>query len=784
MTARALPLLVLSLVLAAPPPARAADTWTNPHPGIRHLYRTTATPWRIHALVIDLCADGVRLRATMSVERQQTVSSFAGDVGAQAAINADFFSYEDYHTIGLAVGNGERWSDTADTTGSGFLAFGDDRVLFSGLADVVDPPPDWMREVVSGHPRLVTAGEPLAADSGDFCTTRHPRTAAGFSRDRRTLILAVVDGRSSISVGMQCTEIAELMAELGAWDALNLDGGGSTTMWISGDGVVNDPSDGSQRVVANHLAVIASGAGDPGSCDRSVEEASIQPDAYGGSLSTDVNADGLADLCARYGVGFRCYLADGGAFPSAVTGPEWSDALGWDDPARWTTIRMGDIDGDGQADVCGRGPDGVDCHLGAAAGFGAALDGPGLTDAGGWVHPQYYGTFRMADVNGDGLADLCMRGAAGFRCYRSNGAGFEAPFVLADLSDGSGWDVTQRYGTIRMADVDGDGSADLCALDADGVRCWRSLGDGFDAPFAGPAWSQDSGWGLVQYWSTLRLVDVDGDGRADLCARAAAGFRCHLSTGAGFGAAIDGPAWSDDSGWADHANYATIRMADLDGDGSADVCARANAGIRCHRWEGAGFGAAITGPELSDTAGWNRFRYYSTIRLADVTGDGRADLCARASTGMLCYPSNGAGFDAAITGPEWSDAVGWGGLDHYGSIRVATLPCRASEICGNGLDDDCAGGVDDGCAGPDAGVADAGVADASLPPRDGAVPDGGRVDATPGMDASSASDGGAGPGNALSNGCDCQASRSDGLPSLLLWILVLAATVSARRRRA
>ena len=204
------------------------------------------------------------------------------------------------------------------------------------------------------------------------------------------------------------------------------------------------------------------------------------------------------------------------------------------------------------------------------------------------------------------------------------------------------------------------------------------------------------------------------------------------------------------------------------------MCARANAGIRCHLWEGAGFGASITGPELSDTAGWNRFRYYSTIRLADVTGDGRADLCARGSAGMVCYASNGAGFDAAFTGPTWSDDVGWAGVDHYGTIRLATQPCRASEICGNGIDDDCSGGVDDGCAGPDAGV----------PPADGAIPDGNLVDATPGTDASPAgSDSGTGPGNAVGNGCDCRSTPDGGLPALLIWLLAFWPAARPHRSR-
>ena len=98
--------VVATAIALHPSPARAADTWTDPLPGVRMLRRTTGTPWRIVAVQIDLCHDGVAVRATKSSERQRTVSSFAGAVGADLAVNGDFFSYEDYSTSGLAVGGG------------------------------------------------------------------------------------------------------------------------------------------------------------------------------------------------------------------------------------------------------------------------------------------------------------------------------------------------------------------------------------------------------------------------------------------------------------------------------------------------------------------------------------------------------------------------------------------------------------------------------------------------------------------------------------------------------
>ena len=91
-----------------------------------------------------------------------------------------------------------------------------------------------------------------------------PRTAAGASRDGRRLYLVTVDGRSAKSVGLRTKEVAEMMRKLGVDDALNLDGGGSSTLVAREPGeqhvtVQNVPSDGSQRRVATGIGIFSSG---------------------------------------------------------------------------------------------------------------------------------------------------------------------------------------------------------------------------------------------------------------------------------------------------------------------------------------------------------------------------------------------------------------------------------------------------------------------------------------------------------------------------------------------
>lgn len=246
--------LILALVVCNPLVAHAEDIVTKPYPGVTHIFRKTASQ-RVHVLKIDLSKKTIRIRATESADRRRTAPSFADLVGCEMAINGDFFSFEDYSTSGLAMGHGTQWGDTTDTKGSSYVGFGvDNRVAIPAVANT-GAPPEWLADAVGGHPMIVSQGQRI-----DHATTGlgapNPRTAAGFSEDKKTLILAVVDGRSSVAAGMTLNQLGDLMIDMGAYRALNLDGGGSSTMFIRGEGgVVNVPSDGSPRVTGNQLAV-------------------------------------------------------------------------------------------------------------------------------------------------------------------------------------------------------------------------------------------------------------------------------------------------------------------------------------------------------------------------------------------------------------------------------------------------------------------------------------------------------------------------------------------------
>lgn len=289
--------LALSLALTTPRaraqeiPRRAAearDVWSEPNPGVRYLRRTTTTPAEIYALVVSLDHPGVRLAATPYDSRWSTVADRARQGGLAAAINGGFWDGWQ-RPSGIAAGGGAPWPTSSVDPEMGFFAIdarGRAVVRAPGEA-VSERELASLAEAVSGRPILVREGavDQAALDTFETANQRQPRTAIGLSADARTAILVVVDGRRRSSRGATLYELARLMVELGSHDALNLDGGGSSAMYVDrAGGVVNVPSrgrwevalggggerarrrpDGSEerfvrgveREVMNHLGVIA-----------------------------------------------------------------------------------------------------------------------------------------------------------------------------------------------------------------------------------------------------------------------------------------------------------------------------------------------------------------------------------------------------------------------------------------------------------------------------------------------------------------------------------------------
>ncbi len=116
-----------------------------------------------------------------------------------------------------------------------------------------------INQLIGGYPKIINNGSNYVVqgyneEGGPPHTfERHPRTAIGFSQDSTKLYFVTVDGRG-YSIGMTLNELADFMIGIGIYQGINLDGGGSTTMWVRNK-IVNVPSDGTERAVGNGILV-------------------------------------------------------------------------------------------------------------------------------------------------------------------------------------------------------------------------------------------------------------------------------------------------------------------------------------------------------------------------------------------------------------------------------------------------------------------------------------------------------------------------------------------------
>lgn len=289
-----------------------SEKTSTPYPGVKLVQRVESGPAnRIYVAKVSLCTSYIHVAATKAPSSLRTPGSWGANQGLQLATNGDFFAGTQVY--GDAVGGGVRWpiaqTGRNKTTSwyyehYGWIAFGPDWVEFShtqqtktadaakfGVAlgwhptDVTQEIPNGTVALVSGFPELVIEGQVYTCssptstscfpDRSDMHQARHARTAMGITKDRKTFILVAVDGANpGVSSGMYGAELAELMGKLGAWEAFNIDGGGSTSMWLASQGYVDDASTNNYgngpRAVANHWGVYAGSTNGkpsaPGSC--------------------------------------------------------------------------------------------------------------------------------------------------------------------------------------------------------------------------------------------------------------------------------------------------------------------------------------------------------------------------------------------------------------------------------------------------------------------------------------------------------------------------------------
>lgn len=313
---RAIPcqfLRMLWWILAVLPGAErleASEVITHPYQGITYINRTETAPrtLNMHIVKVDLTAPGISFKLTQTGGTRETIRQttldFLNQQHAQVAINSHFFlpfpsSDTNATLVGLAASDGVVYSPfEPQPVGSGYtnqsyailfyapalnIDFANHATIvhrdpgFPDNKHVLEPVTLWT--ALAGSAQIVTSGVKTIptysgspnglnalngySDSNSWYALLRARTAIGLTADNQTLILFTVD-QAGGSGGMSGSEVADtLINDYQVYNALNLDGGGSTTLAMqdpvthTGD-IVNESSDNPQgRAVGSNLAVFA-----------------------------------------------------------------------------------------------------------------------------------------------------------------------------------------------------------------------------------------------------------------------------------------------------------------------------------------------------------------------------------------------------------------------------------------------------------------------------------------------------------------------------------------------
>lgn len=289
LTILGIPLLLLliygALLLSRPP---RTETQQQLFQGIlyRRFARSTPRPNTIHIVTIDLTAPGIGVLVTPGKPngwdkqtgqpyelRAQTTSDFVKEFKLQLAINGSFFgpfrengpldyyphNGEPVSVFGQVISNGNSYSSSqSDST---VLCFApDNRVQIRRESCEKSAV-----QALSGGDVFVDGGKPVVLKDNPTKNDLYPRTAVAIDKSGEKLWLIIVDGRQAkYSEGMTLPELTDIVMELGAYKALNLDGGGSTTLVVADSGgtrSLNSPIHTRipmrQRPIANHLGFYA-----------------------------------------------------------------------------------------------------------------------------------------------------------------------------------------------------------------------------------------------------------------------------------------------------------------------------------------------------------------------------------------------------------------------------------------------------------------------------------------------------------------------------------------------
>jgi subtilisin family serine protease len=302
-------------------------------------------------------------------------------------------------------------------------------------------------------------------------------------------------------------------------------------------------------------------------------------------------------------------------------------------------------------------------------------------------------SYRMGDVNGDNRQDVVRFGERSVDVALSNFAGLDPyKFWTASFTYVNGW-RTYRHER-ELADVNGDGKADIVGFGDDGVYVGLSTGSSFAAS---SKWISDFAYGPGAWrvgTHVRRVADVSGDGKADIIGFGKNGVHVALSTGSSF---VYSGIWIadftyDTTGWLESRHVREV--GDVNGDGRADIVGFGNDGVHIALSSGSNF--TYSGLWTS-SFGYNgeSWRVDAHVRrVADVNGDKKMDIIGFGNNAVLVAFSTGTSFaPMSAWHYDFDTDSGWAnvsGASPFTKVSLAYDPAHprfVADVSGNGKAD-------------------------------------------------------------------------------------------------
>lgn len=216
-----------------------------------HAFLEDSIPQNINILVVDSRKRNISL--LYNPVKNILASIQASEAGAIAAVNAGFFSIKDGGSLTYIKTDGHvvdsdtavKWQRVENMNGSVVITFAGKLLIMKAMTNCWYDTCKYCRDVLITGPLMLKNGRKILLPETSVVINNHPRTCIGTRKNGRVILLTL-DGRSVQAAGLTLVKLTDLMVSLKCFDAVNLDGGGSTTMWIKGKpymGVVNMPCD-------------------------------------------------------------------------------------------------------------------------------------------------------------------------------------------------------------------------------------------------------------------------------------------------------------------------------------------------------------------------------------------------------------------------------------------------------------------------------------------------------------------------------------------------------------